>query len=49
MEDSHIVDLDLGDGLSFIGVYDGHGGISHNSTNLSLGNEVADFVKHHLV
>ena len=26
MEDSHIVDLDLGGGISFFGVYDGHGG-----------------------
>jgi len=38
MEDTHIVDLDLGGGVSFFGVYDGHGG-----------NEVADFVKDHLV
>ncbi len=27
MEDSHIVDLDLGGGISFFGVYDGHGGM----------------------
>lgn len=27
MEDSHIADLDLGNGISFFGVYDGHGGI----------------------
>ena len=26
MEDSHIVDLELADGVSFFGVYDGHGG-----------------------
>ena len=26
MEDSHIVELDLGDGNAFFGVYDGHGG-----------------------
>jgi protein phosphatase 1G len=26
MEDSHIVELDLGGGVSFFGVYDGHGG-----------------------
>lgn len=38
MEDSHIACLDLGNGVSFFGVYDGHGG-----------NEVADFVKEHLV
>uniref|UniRef100_S4REA3 PPM-type phosphatase domain-containing protein n=1 Tax=Petromyzon marinus TaxID=7757 RepID=S4REA3_PETMA len=38
MEDSHIACLDLGHGVSFFGVYDGHGG-----------NEVADFVRDHLV
>lgn len=27
MEDSHIVELDLGGGVSFFGVYDGHGGM----------------------
>ena len=26
MEDSHISVLDLGNGVSFFGVYDGHGG-----------------------
>ena len=26
MEDAHIAELDLGDGVSFFGVYDGHGG-----------------------
>lgn len=26
MEDSHIAVLDLGNGVSFFGVYDGHGG-----------------------
>ena len=26
MEDSHIVELDLGGGVAFFGVYDGHGG-----------------------
>ena len=31
MEDSHIVALDLGDGVSFFGVYDGHGGIILNT------------------
>lgn len=38
MEDSHIACLDLGNGVSFFGVYDGHGG-----------NEVAEFVRDHLV
>lgn len=26
MEDSHVVELDMGNGVSFFGVYDGHGG-----------------------
>ncbi len=26
MEDSHVVSLDIGNGVSFFGVYDGHGG-----------------------
>jgi serine/threonine protein phosphatase PrpC len=26
MEDSHIAELDLGNGIAFFGVYDGHGG-----------------------
>lgn len=26
MEDSHIAQLDMGNGVSFFGVYDGHGG-----------------------
>lgn len=38
MEDSHIAELDLGNGVSFFGVYDGHGG-----------NEVADYVRDHLI
>lgn len=38
MEDSHIAELDLGNGVSFFGVYDGHGG-----------NEVADYVREHLI
>jgi protein phosphatase 1G len=61
MEDSHIAELDLGNGVSFFGVYDGHGGKS-NYKNIwsiskpinpklliSIGNEVADYVKEHLV
>ena len=27
MEDSHIAEVDLGNGVSFFGVYDGHGGM----------------------
>lgn len=26
MEDSHIAQLDIGNGIGFFGVYDGHGG-----------------------
>jgi protein phosphatase 1G len=26
MEDSHIAEMDLGNGVAFFGVYDGHGG-----------------------
>lgn len=26
MEDSHIANLDIGDGISIFGVFDGHGG-----------------------
>ena len=36
MEDSHIAELDLGDGNSLFGVFDGHGGP-----------EVAKFVQNH--
>ena len=38
MEDSHIAVLDLGGGVSFFGVYDGHGG-----------NEVAEWVRDNLI
>ena len=38
MEDSHIADLDIGDGNAFFGVFDGHGG-----------KEVAKFVENHFV
>lgn len=48
MEDSHIACLDLGNGVSFFGVYDGHGG-KNILWITALGNEVADFVKEHLV
>jgi serine/threonine protein phosphatase PrpC len=47
MEDTHIVSLDLANGVSFFGVYDGHGGILLLSDE--IGNEVADFVKEHLI
>ena len=38
MEDSHIAELDIGDGNAFFGVFDGHGG-----------REVAKFVQNHFV
>ena len=31
MEDSHIANLELGDGLAIFGVFDGHGGILFKS------------------
>lgn len=49
MEDSHIACLDVGNGVSFFGVYDGHGGKIPNHLTYLIGNEVADFVKEHLV
>lgn len=36
MEDSHIANLDIGDGNALFAVFDGHGG-----------SEVAQFTKHH--
>ena len=38
MEDSHIAELDIGDGNALFGVFDGHGG-----------REVAKFVQNHFV
>ena len=54
MEDSHIACLDLGNGVSFFGVYDGHGGMEKHDhyqcvNSYDIGNEVADFVKEHLI
>jgi serine/threonine protein phosphatase PrpC len=45
MEDSHIAKLDVSPGVHFIGVYDGHGG----KISLTLGNEVAEWVRDHLI
>lgn len=36
MEDSHIAELDLGNGVSFFGVYDGHGGTHIFALNSSI-------------
>jgi serine/threonine protein phosphatase PrpC len=44
MEDSHIAEVDLGNGVSFFGVYDGHGGTSQHSLRTHsyyVGHEVA--------
>lgn len=38
MEDSHIANMDIGDGVGIFGVFDGHGG-----------SEVAKFVQKHFV
>jgi len=51
MEDSHITSLDIEPGISFFGVYDGHGG-KHLTILKSLsiiGSEMAWFVREHLV
>ena len=52
MEDSHIANLNLGDGNSFFGVFDGHGGkknhifLSKNHIFFNfIGQEVALYVK----
>ena len=51
MEDAHICELDMGDGVHFFGVYDGHGGmiLYQSLLILTLGHEVAEFVKEHLI
>jgi len=41
MEDASITELDLGDGNSLFGVFDGHGGISF----VTVGTEVSLYVK----
>jgi serine/threonine protein phosphatase PrpC len=53
MEDSHIAELDMGNGVHFFGVYDGHGGkritpLKFAYLRTYIGNEVADFVRDHL-
>lgn len=52
MEDSHITNTNLGNGLSLFGVFDGHGGkFSKSESTISLtpylGQEVALYVKKH--
>ena len=51
MEDTHIVSVkDLGPGVSFFGVFDGHGGKSYLFCyNHDPGSEVALFVKAHFI
>ena len=34
MEDTHISDLDIGNGIKFFGVYDGHGGTNRSFLNM---------------
>lgn len=34
MEDAHIANLDIGDGISIFGVFDGHGGKNYQLYNL---------------
>jgi serine/threonine protein phosphatase PrpC len=33
MEDSHIANMDIGDGVAIFGVFDGHGGIVYEVNN----------------
>lgn len=54
MEDSHIANLDIGDGVSIFGVFDGHGGIYilHEFISVlmsNIGSEVALFVAKHFI
>jgi protein phosphatase 1G len=49
MEDSHIANLDIGDGVSIFGVFDGHGGKSITMLKFHIGAEVAHFVKKYFI
>jgi len=49
MEDSHIACLEVKEGVQFFGVYDGHGGKFEICLLLFLGNEVAEWVRDHLI
>lgn len=51
MEDSHITNLDIGEGIAVFGVFDGHGGIINISVMLygDIGSEVAKFVEKHFI
>jgi hypothetical protein len=40
MEDAHISNLDIGDGVAIFGVFDGHGGLIENCL-IFVGGEVA--------
>ncbi len=42
MEDSHIANLDVGDGVAIFGVFDGHGGMNKILLK-TVGSEVAKF------
>ena len=47
MEDSHIANTNLGNGLSLFGVFDGHGGKQILNSLIITGQEVALYVKKH--
>ena len=49
MEDSHIANLDIGDGVSIFGVFDGHGGNFIYKTYRIIGSEVALFVEKNFI
>ena len=49
MEDSHIANLDIGDGVSIFGVFDGHGGKLKLLFKVYIGSEVAIFVEKYFI
>lgn len=51
MEDSHIADLNVAEGVAIFGVFDGHGGNQHFShySKMSIGSEVAQFVQDNFI
>ena len=49
MEDSHIAKVDIGDGVSLFGVFDGHGGMEFQNLINHLGAEVAKYIEKHFI
>ena len=48
MEDSHISKVDIGDGVSLFGVFDGHGG-NQCFYEYIIGSEVAKYIEKHFI